>query len=241
VRVRLRSLSGPPLPPLEARAAIVTLPVGVLKAAPPAVGAVAFQPAVPGLAATLARLDMSPVRKLLLRFRDVFWEEPGFVEERLPRSNRPGTSPRRSPPGARTLSFLHDAAAPFPTLWTAAPRRVPVITAWAGGPQARALGHDEARVVDLALGALARALSLRRRSLDERLEGWATHDWQADPFSRGAYSYVQVGGQRAPRRLARPVADTLFFAGEAASQDEPGTVSGAIASGLAAAAAVAGR
>lgn len=60
------------------------------------------------------------------------------------------------------------------------------------------------------------------------------HDWQHDPFSRGAYSCVAVGGETAPQRLARPVQGTLFFAGKAAA-DEMGTVSGAIESGLAAA------
>ena len=57
------------------------------------------------------------------------------------------------------------------------------------------------------------------------------HDWQADPFSRGAYSYTGVGGQRAHAALATPVAGTLFFAGEATSSDETGTVSGAIVTG----------
>ena len=225
-RVHLRSATGRALPSIDARAVIVTLPVGVLKATPPAAGAIDFRPAVPALAATLARLEMGPVRKVLLRFRDAFWEEPGFMEARLPRSAK-GL--------ARTLSFLHDAAGPFPTWWTAAPRRVPVITAWAGGPAALALGHDEAKVVDRALEGLARALRVPRGRLDEGVEGWATYDWQADPFSRGAYSYVGVGGVGAPRRLARPVQGTLIFAGEATSEDETGTVSGAMASGLAAA------
>jgi monoamine oxidase len=81
----------------------------------------------------------------------------------------------------------------------------------------------------------ARALGAPRARLDAQLEGWATHDWQKDPFSRGAYTYVGVGGRTAPQRLARPVQGTLFFAGEATSAEETGTVAGAIASGLAAA------
>jgi monoamine oxidase len=57
------------------------------------------------------------------------------------------------------------------------------------------------------------------------------HDWQSDPFSRGAYSYLGVGGVPARRALARPVARTLFFAGEATHPDQSGTVAGAIESG----------
>jgi monoamine oxidase len=57
------------------------------------------------------------------------------------------------------------------------------------------------------------------------------HDWQADPYSRGAYSYVKAGAANAPDLLSRPVNDTLFFAGEATDTTaNNGTVHGAIAS-----------
>ena len=63
-----------------------------------------------------------------------------------------------------------------------------------------------------------------------------THDWQADPFSCGAYSYAVAGGAEAPRDLAAPIADTLFFAGEATDfTGHHGTVHGALASGVRAA------
>ena len=65
------------------------------------------------------------------------------------------------------------------------------------------------------------------------------HDWSADPFSRGAYSYVAVGGGEARATLGAPVEQTLFFAGEATSTDgQGGTVNGAIESGERAAAAI---
>ena len=56
-------------------------------------------------------------------------------------------------------------------------------------------------------------------------------DWQADPYSRGGYSYVRVGGAGARERLGEPLEDTLFFAGEATDADEAGTVAGALRSG----------
>ena len=59
-----------------------------------------------------------------------------------------------------------------------------------------------------------------------------THDWQNDPFARGAYSYLPLGGEGAPEVLATPIADTLYFAGEATPDRAPrGTVQGAMASG----------
>jgi monoamine oxidase len=58
------------------------------------------------------------------------------------------------------------------------------------------------------------------------------HDWAADPFSRGAYSYVAVGGISARKHLAKPIENTLFFAGEALdTSGQASTVAGALASG----------
>jgi monoamine oxidase len=67
----------------------------------------------------------------------------------------------------------------------------------------------------------------------------ALHDWQRDPYARGAYSYVFAGGGNARRALARPLRETLFFAGEATDfRGEAGTVAGALQSGRSAAHAV---
>ena len=76
---------------------------------------------------------------------------------------------------------------------------------------------------------------MRRREVDGFFDSAYFHDWQADPFSRGAYSYTGVGGENAHAALAKPIAGTLFFAGEATSADETGTVSGAIKTGKTAA------
>jgi monoamine oxidase len=58
------------------------------------------------------------------------------------------------------------------------------------------------------------------------------HNWQNDIHALGAYSYPAVGGKESQEELARPVADTLFFAGEATDTNGHwGTVQGAISSG----------
>jgi monoamine oxidase len=58
------------------------------------------------------------------------------------------------------------------------------------------------------------------------------HDWNSDPFSYGAYSYVKAGGEGCQATLAAPIANTLFFAGEHTdTTGHNGTVHGAIASG----------
>jgi monoamine oxidase len=64
------------------------------------------------------------------------------------------------------------------------------------------------------------------------VEGVWTHNWELDPFARGAYSYQRVGGANATDVLARPLKSTLFFAGEATGTGGgTGTVDGAIATG----------
>ena len=82
-----------------------------------------------------------------------------------------------------------------------------------------------------AVAALSEILAVPRRDLEDQLDASASHDWRADPFARGAYSYIGVGGIGAPRALARPVEGTLFFAGEATDGPQIGTVAGALASG----------
>jgi monoamine oxidase len=112
------------------------------------------------------------------------------------------------------------------------PVRSELIVAWVGGPKAIALnGASQAERIDRALdgfGALFGESVLAR----EEFEGGVTHDWHHDPFSRGAYSYIVVGGDGARSALAAPVDDTLFFAGEATSTDgQGGTVNGALETG----------
>jgi monoamine oxidase len=65
-----------------------------------------------------------------------------------------------------------------------------------------------------------------------RLQGWHVHNWQQDPLAGGAYSYVAAGGYGSQQALGRPVAETVFFAGEATeSTGHHATVHGALASG----------
>lgn len=213
-----------PLGTVRARQALVTVPVGVLRAPEGARGAIAFEPDPPEMRRALEGLAMGHAVKLLLRFDRALWlDSPRLAA--LARS-RPDTPP----------SFFHLGTDSFPTWWTAAPFDAPVLTAWSGGPRAEALRHrDERAILRIALAELSEGLDLPVRRLRSALRDRRRHDWSADPFSRGAYSYAAVGGADAGRRLARPIADTLFFAGEASSTEESGTVGAALASGRAAA------
>jgi len=69
-----------------------------------------------------------------------------------------------------------------------------------------------------------------------QVESWRVQDWQREPFTRGGYCVIPAGAVDAMEVLARPVQDTLFFAGEATHlEGQEGTVHGALATGLRAA------
>ena len=205
------------LPALSAHTALITLPLAVLKA-----GDLRFDPAVPAKQRALAAIETGQVFKIVLRFREAFWERPEFLRERRAQAGSNG----------RGLAYLHAHGAEVPTWWTSLPVRSPVLTGYVGGVAAeQLLAEDPASRLERSLVALSDVLAVPRRELEERLDASASHDWRADPFARGAYSYMGVGGTGAPRALARPVDGTLFFAGEATDGAQIGTVSGALASG----------
>jgi hypothetical protein len=66
-------------------------------------------------------------------------------------------------------------------------------------------------VIERMIDTIAHLFAVDRAMIEDLLEAWHLHDWQTDPFSRGAYSYVPVGGLDAQQFLAEPVAETLFF------------------------------
>ena len=132
-----------------------------------------------------------------------------------------------------TVSFVHSMDPDFPVWWTAYPVRAPVIVGWHGGPAARQLSQLPPDQIEArAIASLARHLHTTPHRVRRLVEGMWTHDWEHDPFARGAYSYQRVGGAEAPDTLARPLKRTLFFAGEATgTSGGTGTVDGAIETG----------
>jgi monoamine oxidase len=56
-------------------------------------------------------------------------------------------------------------------------------------------------------------------------------DWANDPLVRGAYSCVRPGHAGVRRKIAEPVGNRVFFAGEACALEYPALVNGAWDSG----------
>lgn len=206
---------------LVAPRVIITLPLGVLQRRP-SEGGLLLDPDLPRMRAAIQRLGPGEIVKLILVFREPFWEKLR---------------------GNTRVGFVHTPGRAIPVWWTSFPIRQPVLTGWAGGRAAKALsGLSPSQRVSLALRELETACAHRRGSLRDRLVSSAAHDWARDPFSRGAYSYERVNAGDARETLARPNDDTLYFAGEAAdTSGQASTVAGAFASADRAVAAILGN
>jgi monoamine oxidase len=204
------------------RAAIVTVPAGVLAAGPAQAGGLRLQPDPPRIRRSYDLVAMGAVARLACWFREFPW-----------RAARAG----RHPEWTARAGFWQLDGPTFGVCWTAYPVCWPLAVAWSGGPRAAAVARRGRRAVEsIAVGELSAAFGLPRRAVASLLAATWMHDWQRDVYSRGAYSYARVGGAGAARSLSRPVEDTLFFAGEATDTGgHTGTVEGALASGLRAA------
>lgn len=232
---------------ISAQAAIITLPLGVLAASfdsttpPDATGTVRFDPDLPDKRAAIAGLEMGHTVKVDLCFRDIFWDTFPAPPEAISSSltvAAPSSQPPLLPqmPG---LSFLFSDDEVLSFWWTRYPLLTPTLTGWVGGPRAaRLAAYSDDAIAGQTLDALARVLNVERRLLEARLDSWHLHNWSADPFSRGAYTFIRAGGMSAPDQLAEPVQGTLFFAGEATDAGHTGTVHAALASGYRAARAL---
>jgi monoamine oxidase len=200
--------------PLIATRALITLPLSLLK-----IGSVSFDPDLPArkIEAILS-LEMGAALRIVFQFTHRFWEDLDL----------PGTSKE----DLSELGFIHHAQATVPTWWSTLPEHEPILVGWSGGPSAeRLLNLSEEEIQRLAISSLALIFGLPESELQSYVTKIYLHNWLKDPLTLGAYAYLGVGGIDHQLNLARPVDDTLFFAGEATCVGHVGTVHGAIQSG----------
>lgn len=193
---------------LRARAVIVTVSVGVLQA-----GAIAFTPALPGrITDALDGFRMGALSKVALKFDGArLGFEPGqFVAE------------------------IGDAHSPITfEMW---PFARDLVVASFGGGYARSLAaKGERAAVETVLERLVAiaGADARRHFQAGRLAGWSE-----DPLALGGYAVVLPEQMAARAALAEPVAERLWFAGEAVADKYSMTIGGATLSGRNAAASV---
>jgi monoamine oxidase len=109
----------------------------------------------------------------------------------------------------------------------------PMIECYFGGRLASELEAGGKRAFfDFAVSELGALLG---GGFSRRVKPVQSHSWGADPFARGSYSYAQPGMAGCRTKLAMPVDDRLFFAGEACSKSDFSTAHGGWSTGVAAA------
>lgn len=192
---------------VQARKVIVTVPLGVLQG-----HAIRFEPEPEEVLHGASRLAFGHVFRVILRFDRPIWTDRDEFTQ---------------------AGFLLSNEKYFPTWWTPLPVQARSITGWSAGPHAdELLGLGKSEIFARASHDLSRILSTKESRLRASLEAAYVHEWDADPFARGAYSYVPAGAMGAREELARPLEETLYFAGEASETNGHGaTVHGAIATG----------
>lgn len=195
---------------IEAKSAIVTVSTNVL-----AEGGIRFTPELPAdVGEALAACPVGFAEKVAISFDGPLagLDPSAYVDTIDP------TDPTRP---AINFTIEEDAAGH------------PLAVGQLGGLLARDLERaGEAAMIDFALAALVDAFGSGIRSQVHRT---ATTRWTSDPLIRGAYSCARPGEADRRRRLAHPVGERLFLAGEATSPDAYSTAHGARLTGLAAA------
>jgi monoamine oxidase len=201
----------------HAERCVVTLPLGVLQRANR--GGVEIIPEPPAVEAA-RRLAMGQAVRFTMIFRRAWWVDApvAVAKDKL-----------------RDLSFLFTFAEVPRVWWTPHPEPERAeLTGWIGGPQSASLAGQSAEQLGVnACQTLAKVFGMAEGDIRRELISTHTHDWSADPFSLGAYSYVPAGALDAPRAMTEPEFGTLFFAGEHTDiTGHWGTVHAAIRSGL---------
>ena len=188
----------------EAEAAIITLPLGVLKA-----GEVEFSPPLSvAKEQSIARLGMGHLAKVVLRYDKPFWHRDQYVYGYLCRPVQDW------PTMVISLTKTHDIAALVLQAGGTLARRIEEMTM----PECESWASNVVRDI---FGDTPPPRSVERT------------DWSRDPLSRGSYSYVAVGSTPNDiATLAEPVDDKLYFAGEATYRYHWAGAHGAFASGI---------
>ncbi|WP_041577554.1 flavin monoamine oxidase family protein [Bdellovibrio bacteriovorus] len=190
---------------LQAPIVVITLPLGVVKK-------LVVDPPLPSLQKALDVLHCGHIQRITFEFKTRFWEN--LTD--------------------RGAGFLHaDPRIDFPTWWTQLPVHNNLLVAWQGGPRAYEMSFwKESGRVAAALKSLAFITRRTSTFINAQYSRHFTHNWSADPFSLGAYSYIGLQKENTPHSLHLPFAQKIIIAGEATARPaDQGTVHGALQSG----------
>jgi monoamine oxidase len=202
----------------EAQQAVITVPLGVLQAERDSEGYIAFNPDIPEKRAAALSLGYGQVIKIVMQFREAFWESSAVK--------------KATGQNMKKMGFIFSDA-PVPTWWTQLPDKTPILTGWSGGTRAAdLLAKGEAAILESALDSLAYIFKQPAPFIQGQLIAAKFEMWDKEPFSRGAYTYATVNDDIHKNTLGKPLENTLFFAGETIYYGaSAGTVEAALVSG----------
>lgn len=164
---------------------IITVPLNVLKAQD-----IDFIPSLPvSKLKAIQTIGMDNAIKVILRFKQRIWEE------NLSSIFSDGIVPEYWMPGWRNVGQNN------------------VMIGLIAGEKAEKL----AKMGEEAKSKILEELDIMfgNQLASQNLENYLLQDWGKEPYIRGGYSYPSPGSDEARKRLASPIANKLFFAGEA--------------------------
>lgn len=187
----------------EGKRVLVTVSTGVLAA-----GKIAFDPPLPQWKLdAIAALPMGLLNKVVVEFKsDIFGDTPS------------NSWVMWDGPGRDNIAFVIK------------PLDAPIAVGFHGGQQAREFEKDPAAALAHVQGALRQMYG---PSVDSELLRTGLTRWGSNPYFLGSYSAARPGGSRMHAVMARPVADRVFFAGEACARPiHNGSLAGAYESAI---------
>lgn len=198
---------------------VITVPLGIWTSDDKTKGAIKYNPALPSKTEAAKQMGFGAVIKILLEFKDIFWEEESIKQQtKINLSN--------------LQMILTDM--PIPTWWTQFPHGTALLTGWLSGPIAEQIKNEtDENILLKSLHSLSLIFKIDSIILKDKLKSWKVFNWTKEPFTYGSYSYSTTDTISARKKLMEPVQNTLFFAGEALYEGpETGTVEAALISGI---------
>jgi len=201
---------------VRARRVLLTVSTGVL-----ASGKIEFDPPLPRWKTEAIRaLPMGVLDKVAIEFDTNVFRTPGGEEQSI---------------DDWVMTSSSDGSEP--TAFLMRPGGANVAVGFAGGEHALKL--ERKSTPQLVEHYLSKLRAIFGPGIDAHVKNTVVTRWGQDPWTLGAYSYVKPGMDGVREKLAQPIDDRLYFAGEAAAPaDKAQMIHGAYESGKIAAAAI---
>lgn len=171
---------------------LITIPLGVWQSDT----AIIFDPALEFRQQAATQMGFGNVIKINIEFTEKIWET-------------------NSSHIMKNSGFIFSDAL-IPTWWTQNPVNNFQLNGWLAGPPSMSFNHISAEDQrEKVITCLAYIFNAERTFIEKSVKACVITNWADDIYAKGAYSYETLESSSAKKILFGPVANTLFFAGEA--------------------------